>query len=162
MQKRNNKKMKGSAILWAVCTLLIFMIIVSAVIVLSQFYMNRELTSFSDKQAEYYAKSGAEIIASEIINEKGINSMGDIVDNGAFPVVLNVTLTNGTICKVTVEKQGENILTVLSEAECADSKAMVACKINAELDIERTRQNKLGDGSYFWKYNWIFDGYYTY
>lgn len=159
---KTHKKLKGSAILWAVCTLLIFMVIVSAVIVLSQFYYNRELSAYSEKKAEYIARSGADIIVDEIVNERGINSDGDIIDNISLvsestPAVLDMTLENGKTCKITIKKVGQGSLSILSEAKNADSKAVVGCCISA-LPIDF---NKQPDGSYEWIYEWSFDGYYT-
>ncbi len=158
---KTHKNLKGSAILWSVCTLLIFMVIVSAVIVLSKFYYNRELTVYSEKRAEYIAKSGADIIANEIMNEHGINSSGDILDNPgivseSIPAVLDLTLDNGKNCKVTIKKISKGKLSIMSEATNADSNAVVACCVSA-VPVGYIKK----EGSYIWQYKWSFDGYYT-
>lgn len=163
---KKKRSLKGSAILWAVCTLLIFMVVVSAVIVMSQFYSNRELDVLTEKQAELYAKSGADIIVSELINEQGINENGGILTNSnlteSTPLVIDMTLDNGRVCTVTISKLSSDILTVSSEAINANITAIVACCVSAELDVEKTRLSMQNGDPDFWKYKWVNKGYYTY
>lgn len=92
MGKRKN--LRGSALLWAVCTLLIFMVILTGILSLNKRYLNEEIIGFSKKQAEYYARSAVDVAA------KGISD-GTIPDTAK---TVELKLDDSVTCKVSIER----------------------------------------------------------
>ncbi len=135
----NKKKFKGSAILWAICTLLIFMIIITGIISLNQQYVIEEINSYSEKKAEYIARSGVDIISDEIMSKKLESYLLD--DKATFSVSLK--LEDGVECDVQVEKNGK-FVTVISTSKSGDREDTVCSKLKKQND------------------EWCFLGYYIY
>ncbi|MBE6854207.1 MAG: hypothetical protein E7501_00965 [Ruminococcus sp.] len=60
------KRVKGSALLWAVGVLAVMLIVVSGVLALSESYAQAELREIAESQAISYARAGIELTAAEI------------------------------------------------------------------------------------------------
>lgn len=60
------KRVKGSALLWAVGVLAVMLIVISGVLALSESYAQAELNEIAKTQAMSYARAGIELTAAEI------------------------------------------------------------------------------------------------
>lgn len=60
------KRVKGSALLWAVGVLAVMLIVISGVLALSEAYAQSELRDIAQAQARSYARAGIELVAEEI------------------------------------------------------------------------------------------------
>lgn len=117
------KKLKGSALLWAICTLLIFMVIVTGIVSLNQQYVNEEINSYSEKKAEYIARSGIDIIVSEIENGKLDEYLKDTSE---FNIILE--MEEGVSCDITVQN-GDKLITLVSKSQNGVSKETVCARL---------------------------------
>lgn len=63
------KKYKGSAILWAVCSLLVISFIITGLLAINKSYSEEEIRNISQRQAEYYARSAVDMTVGLV--EKG-------------------------------------------------------------------------------------------
>ncbi len=88
------KKLHGSAILWAVCSLLVVMVIITGIFSLNKIYVRKEIQSIEKKQAQYYARSGISITARLI--EDG--------DESVSPDINNVIKVEYDWCDVKIEQ----------------------------------------------------------
>ena len=70
------KKLKGSALLWSVCALLIVVFVLTGLLALNKAYAEEEINNIASRRAEYYARSGIELTADMIINNKDRNELG--------------------------------------------------------------------------------------
>ncbi|MBP0976741.1 MAG: hypothetical protein J6P89_01000 [Oscillospiraceae bacterium] len=60
------KKLKGSALLWSVCALLIVVFVLTGLLALNKAYAEEEINNIAARRAEYYARSGIELTADMI------------------------------------------------------------------------------------------------
>ncbi|MBR6924579.1 MAG: hypothetical protein IKH50_08595 [Oscillospiraceae bacterium] len=70
------KKLKGSALLWAVCALLIVVFVLTGLLALNKTYAEEEINNIAARRAEYLARSGIELTADMIINNNNSNKLG--------------------------------------------------------------------------------------
>ncbi|MDO5559486.1 MAG: hypothetical protein Q4F95_07790 [Oscillospiraceae bacterium] len=129
-----NKRLHGSAILWAVCTLMIFMVILTGILSLNKRYMNEEIYRYSDKQAEFSARSGIDIVSAAIIDS-------------SIPVTSNqvdLKFDDSSGCTVTIE-QNLGSIELRSVAQCGTSEYTL---------VGLMKKNKAG--------TWELTGYVTY
>ena len=134
------KKLKGSALLWAICTLLIFMVIVTGIVSLNQQYVNEEINSYSEKKAEYIARSGIDIVVNEIENGKLDEHLKKALE---FNIILE--MEEGVSCDITVQKS-DKFITLVSKAQNGISEDVVCARL-----VLRRVKNK-----------WEFLGYFVY
>ena len=73
------KRMHGSAILWAICALLVIVVIITGIFSLNKIYVRKEIQNIEKKQAQYYARSGVSITAGLI--ENGDESVRPDINN---------------------------------------------------------------------------------
>ena len=59
-----HRKAKGSALLWAVCAMVILTFVVTGILALDKRYATEEIQTIAENQAEYYARSGI-VLASD-------------------------------------------------------------------------------------------------
>lgn len=62
--KEKNKK--GVAIIWALVAMLVIVLVVTGILMMAQVFNKRENTAVLETQADYYARSGINIISSQI------------------------------------------------------------------------------------------------
>lgn len=62
--KEKNKK--GVAIIWALVAMLVIVLVVTGILMMAQVFNKRENTAVIKTQADYYARSGINIISSQI------------------------------------------------------------------------------------------------
>lgn len=132
------KKLKGSALLWSVCALLIVVFVLTGLLALNKAYAGEEINNIASRRAEYLARSGVEITADLIENGRlvrendilvgeidiltlVVSSEAEKKDDGAGAAKeekqLEVTYDlDGTEVKVTVERTGDEVLTLKSFA----------------------------------------------
>ena len=129
------KKLKGSALLWSVCALLIVVFVLTGLLALNKTYAEEEINNIAARRAEYLARSGVELTADMITNKKlvgdtdiktwvvspdsekkedGTYINGTAPDEKKLEVVFSTD--NGDI-KVTVERIGDDVLSLKSFAE---------------------------------------------
>lgn len=60
------KKLKGSALLWAVCSLMIVVFVITGILALNKTYATEEINIIAEKRAGYYARSVVELTADRI------------------------------------------------------------------------------------------------
>jgi len=60
------KKLKGSALLWAVCALLIVVLVLTGILALNKTYATEEINIIAERRAGYFARSAVEIAADRI------------------------------------------------------------------------------------------------
>lgn len=63
-----NHKIKGSAIMWAVCVMAISLILISGVLGIAQIYHNRTVADTKEQQALYTAVSAVSMVSDDIQN----------------------------------------------------------------------------------------------
>lgn len=137
------KRFKGSALLWAVCSLLLAVIIVTGLLMINKSYVEEEISETSHRQAEYYARSGVETTAVLLEENRLEVNITDKTD-----------MTIGTVeyswCKVEIytDSCNEGVYRVLlkSTAEAADETETVLGVMKYESDTGK----------------WSFDGYAAY
>ena len=75
------KKLKGSALLWAVCALLIVVFVLTGLLALNKTYAEEEINNIAARRAEYLARSGVELTADMIINNKLLGDSSYTIKN---------------------------------------------------------------------------------
>lgn len=114
------KKMKGSALLWAVCSLLIVAFLMTGLLALNKSYAQAEINNIAGRRAEYLARSGVEFTADLIIKNK-LTKKNAADDITRYSEVV-VTYDWGT---VKVDRTGGDVLRLVSTAEAGDMKRSV-------------------------------------
>lgn len=107
--KEKNKK--GVAIIWALVAMLVIVLVVTGILMMAQVFNKRENTAVIKIQADYYARSGINIISSqitsgeldEILNKKSDNNGNYDIDqttgstgSQANPINLVIEITDGS------------------------------------------------------------------
>lgn len=159
--KEKNKK--GVAIIWALVAMLVIVLVVTGILMMAQVFNKRENTAVIKTQADYYARSGINIISSQITSgelDEILNKKSD--EDGNY----NVDQTN-LIFKTS------NPINLVIEITDGSEKIPVSIKIDRtrayyQLDIQSTytkgnieanvygRMVKSEDTS-----KWVFDGFYV-
>ena len=80
-----NKNKKGVALIWAITAFVIVLLVVTGILMMAQVYHKRENTSILKTRADYYARSGINILSSQITSGD-IDPAADIMDNSGSPV----------------------------------------------------------------------------
>lgn len=142
--KEKNKK--GVAIIWALVAMLVIVLVVTGILMMAQVFNKRENTAVIKTQADYYARSGINIISSQITSGE-----------------LDTMLNDGSSTDINL------VIEITDESE----KIPVSIKIDRtrayyQLDIQSTytkgnieanvygRMVKSEDTS-----KWVFDGFYV-
>ena len=89
--KEKNKK--GVAIIWALVAMLVIVLVVTGILMMAQVFHNRENTAVIKTQADYYARSGINIISSQITSGE-LDSM--LNDGSSTDINLVVEITDGS------------------------------------------------------------------
>ena len=122
------KKLKGSALLWAVCALLIVVFVLTGLLALNKTYAEEEINNIAARRAEYLARSGVELTADMIMENKLLADSSNIdtvvvssedennKDGIDSMIEVKFSTGNGDIT-VTVERVGDNMLSLKSYAE---------------------------------------------
>ena len=157
--KEKNKK--GVAIIWALVAMLVIVLVVTGILMMAQVFNKRENTAVIKIQADYYARSGINIISSQITSgelDEILNKKSD--NNGNYDIVQ----TTGSQA---------NPINLVIEITDGSEKIPVSIKIDRtrayyQLDIQSTytkgnieatvygRMVKSEDTS-----KWVFDGFYV-
>lgn len=157
--KEKNKK--GVAIIWALVAMLVIVLVVTGILMMAQVFNKRENTAVIKTQADYYARSGINIISSQITSgelDEILNKKSD--EDGNY----NVDQTTGSQA---------NPINLVIEITDESEKIPVSIKIDRtrayyQLDIQSTytkgnieanvygRMVKSEDTS-----KWVFDGFYV-
>lgn len=89
--KEKNKK--GVAIIWALVAMLVIVLVVTGILMMAQVFNKRENTAVIKTQADYYARSGINIISSQITSGE-LDSM--LNDGSSTDINLVVEITDGS------------------------------------------------------------------
>jgi hypothetical protein len=136
------KKYKGSAMLWAVCSLLIVALVMTGLLAVNKAYAEEEILAVASRRAEYLARSGVELTAGLI--EKEALSEGVKIDKLVTrEKQVTVSYEWG---EVEVIRAGTNVIRLVSEAETAD----VSCKVIGIMEYDAVMKK------------WGLKGYVTY
>lgn len=92
--KKSEKIFKGSVMLWAVCSLLVAVIVISGILSLSLSYLNEEYYNESYTQASFYARSGIELAADIIQKDNTVAEHSRMVFEWAE---INITKKNDVL-----------------------------------------------------------------
>lgn len=87
--KEKNKK--GVAIIWALVAMLVIVLVVTGILMMAQVFNKRENTAVIKTQADYYARSGINIISSQITSGE-LDSM--LNDGSSTDINLVVEITD--------------------------------------------------------------------
>ncbi len=150
--KEKNKK--GVAIIWALVAMLVIVLVVTGILMMAQVFNKRENTAVIKIQADYYARSGINIISSqitsgeldEILNKKSDNNT---TGSQANPINLVVEITDGS------EKIPVSIKIDRTRAYYQLDIQSTYTKGNIEANVYG-RMVKSEDTS-----KWVFDGFYV-
>ncbi|MBQ5988841.1 MAG: hypothetical protein IJL67_05050 [Oscillospiraceae bacterium] len=122
------KKLKGSALLWAVCALLIVVFVLTGLLALNKTYAEEEVNNIAARRAEYLARSGVELTADMIMNNKLVGdgkNIDTLVVSSQDPknkegidskLEVKFNTEDGEI-KVIIERVGVDMLSIKSYAE---------------------------------------------
>ena len=88
------KKLKGSALLWAVCALLIVVFVLTGLLALNKTYAEEEINNIAARRAEYLARSGIELTADMIT--KGTLVGAESSEDNDPRAVLNYVISTET------------------------------------------------------------------
>lgn len=110
------RRPKGSALLWAVLSLLIVMIIVTGILALNKSYAAEEISIVASRRAEYYARSGIELTA-DLIQDDRLTQGKSYDDISHFTEVI-VTYDWGS---AKVERTSWDKIRIISTASAGDS-----------------------------------------
>lgn len=134
------KKLKGSALLWSVCALLIVVFVLTGLLALNKAYAEEEINNIAARRAEYYARSGIELTADMIKKGKLVGAEGSssdsilnyvissqtgkrddgTYDGGEAPDEKKLEVTfdfDGNEVTVLIERAGDEVLSLKSYAE---------------------------------------------
>lgn len=89
--KEKNKK--GVAIIWALVAMLVIVLVVTGILMMAQVFNKRENTAVLETQADYYARSGINIISSQITSGE-LDTM--LNDGSSTDINLVVEITDGS------------------------------------------------------------------
>lgn len=157
--KEKNKK--GVAIIWALVAMLVIVLVVTGILMMAQVFNKRENTAVIKTQADYYARSGINIISSqitsgeldEILNKKSDNNGNYDIDqttgSQANPINLVIEITDGS------EKIPVSIKIKRKLASYQLDIQSTYTKGNIEANVYG-RMVKSEDTS-----KWVFDGFYV-
>lgn len=157
--KEKNKK--GVAIIWALVAMLVIVLVVTGILMMAQVFNKRENTAVIKTQTDYYARSGINIISSQITSgelDEILNKKSD--EDGNY----DIDQTTGSQA---------NPINLVIEITDESEKIPVSIKIDRtrayyQLDIQSTytkgnieanvygRMVKSEDTS-----KWVFDGFYV-
>lgn len=136
------KNEQGSALLWAVCTLLILTLLLAGFMAIATSYYGVESKKLSKTQAEYFARSGIELVSGEMTADFGDE------ENPYIPIAdKDVTVKldlNGTECIVVCTLVTGQQINLQSTVTINGQTAVISARV-ITLDNE----------------NWQFDGYTT-
>lgn len=108
-----NKNAKGSALLWAVCALLVLTLLVTGILALCKRYAQEEIVTVSENQAAYCARSGIALTA-DAIEQKGAAS--DFMPEAGKTRSAQFDL-DGTVCTVVIDRtMRETVLSLSATA----------------------------------------------
>ncbi|MBE6852082.1 MAG: hypothetical protein E7505_01210 [Ruminococcus sp.] len=110
------KKYKGSAMLWAVCSLLIITFVLTGLLALNKSYAEEEITNIASRRAEYLARSGVELTAGLIRD----NRLSEEKTSDKLIVKEKQIVIDYEWGKVEVMRTGTNTIRLVSGAESAD------------------------------------------
>lgn len=159
--KEKNKK--GVAIIWALVAMLVIVLVVTGILMMAQVFNKRENTAVIKTQADYYARSGINIISSqitsgeldEILSKKSDEDGNYNVDqtNSTFktsnPINLVVEITDGSE-KIPVSiKIERNLASYQLNIQATYTKG------NIEANVYGRMVKKADTGK------WVFDGFYV-
>lgn len=115
------KKLKGSALLWAVCSLLIIAFVLTGILALTKSYAQTEIENAAGRRAEYLARSGVELTADIIAGENLLEGQSTYEGIDRYTEVV-VTYEWG---EVRIERTSGDRLRLISEASAGNIKRSV-------------------------------------
>lgn len=149
------KNQKGVAIIWALVAMLVIVLVVTGILMMAQVFNKRENTSVLETQADYYARSGVNIISAQITSGSFDTQIGKLKydekdknkgEESEFECVVEVTDGDEKIpISVTVKKDKGSQLDIEATYE------------NTNGTISRTVHGKMGRKNG----KWAFSGFYV-
>lgn len=151
------KNEQGAALLWVICALVILTVLLSGFMSIASSYYKEERSTLALKQADYFARSGIELVISEIAvefeypeteGEEPTVTNSFIPSSVDDPLTVSLDLQSSYLdspCTVKIELLDSNTILLTSSATVGKQRSEVMAKLTSE------------DG-----YQWTFLGYITY
>lgn len=110
------KRPKGSAILWAVCTLMIVVILMTGLLAVNSSYAETEINNIATRRAEYLARSGIEVTL-ESINNKSLsdNILNEVTSTSEMVVTYRWENNDDDVSEVTIGRRSGNEIRITSK-----------------------------------------------
>lgn len=131
------KKLKGSALLWSVCALLIVAFVLTGLLAINKSYAEEEINNIASRRAEYLARSGVEL-TSDLIEEGKLLQVSEISPANEYgkkfknrEAVITYSLDEPVTVKVT--KGGDHKILISSEASAGNMNYTVCAVMNYDL-----------------------------
>lgn len=123
------KKLKGSAMLWSICALLIVVFVLTGLLAINRSYAEVEINNIASRRADYYARSGVEVTAGMISDETLVPG-GKIMDTVTQTKEAEVTYDWGT---VKIERAGDEVLRLTSTATAGNMSRTVTALLKYDM-----------------------------
>lgn len=141
------KKLKGSALLWSVCALLIVAFVLTGLLAINKSYAEEEINNIASRRAEYLARSGVELTVNLIENNK-LEQISDTSKGENVEALITYELGEPVTVKIT-KSHGKQI--IIRSFACAGNMKNTICAV---MEYEYNRNNR--------EYSWEFKGYVKY
>lgn len=142
--KEKNKK--GVAIIWALVAMLVIVLVVTGILMMAQVFNKRENTAVIKIQADYYARSGINIISSQITSGE-LDTM--LNDGSSTDINLVIEITDESE-KIPVSIKIERKLASYQlNIQATYTKGNIEANVYGRM-IKSSETNK-----------WVFDGFYV-
>ncbi|MDD6825951.1 MAG: hypothetical protein PUE12_07555 [Oscillospiraceae bacterium] len=121
------KKLKGSALLWAICSLMVVAFVLTGLLAVNKSYAEEEINNVASRRAEYLARSGVELTIGLIKENKleKISSMKNFGKNTRYTEAV-VTYSMDEEVTVTVTKIGDNLMRLDSSVSAGNMSRTVS------------------------------------
>ncbi len=144
------KKLKGSALLWAVCSLMVVAFVLTGLLAVNKSYAEEEINNVASRRAEYLARSGVEL-TSDLIEDGKLIQVSEISSANEYGKTYKnreavITYDLDELVTVKVTKCGDQKILIRSEATAGNMNYIMCAVMNYDLI----------------KKSWEFEGYVTY
>lgn len=117
-------KVKGSALLWSICALLILTLVVTGILALDQQYAQEEIAAVAENQCTLYARSAIDLTAAELSKENAayLPPSGETLSaEYTFDTITCIVLIDRTV--------RDTVLSLTAEAENGDYTKTVSARM---------------------------------
>ena len=128
------KKLKGSALLWSVCALLIVAFVLTGLLAINKSYAEEEINNVASRRAEYLARSGVELTVNLI--EKGeLRQISEISSSNDYGKKYKnreaeITFELDEPVTVNISKSGDEIILIKYDASSGNMRYTMCAVMN--------------------------------